>query len=190
MGLTSIQARLAQCFYLLSESRINHCWSLFGTTARLALAIGLNRRRRVEVFPDYVEEESRKRVFWCAYSLDNYLSAALGRPRIFHDEDIDQVCLTVCSDSRKSADHPSRDFRHVSTIPRSPRAQYFRPNPKAKVLCSPLYTTQSMKLSSILLSLLLIKYPQTLPHNQWNSERSLRDTTKAPRCPNGNRPAI
>lgn len=89
--LTSIQARLAQCFYLLSESRINHCWSLFGTTARLALAIGLNRRRRREMITDYVEEECRKRVFWCAYSLDNLLSAALGRPRIFHDEDIDQV---------------------------------------------------------------------------------------------------
>jgi len=38
-----------------------------------------------------IDEECRKRVFWCAYSLDNYLSAALGRPKIFHDEDVDQV---------------------------------------------------------------------------------------------------
>ncbi|OKL61786.1 hypothetical protein UA08_02213 [Talaromyces atroroseus] len=100
--LTSVQARLAQCFYLLSQSRINHCWSLFGTTARLAMAIGLHRTRKREMGAsvDHIDFECRKRVFWCAYSLDNYLSAALGRPRIFHDDDIDQDFPTVADDSR------------------------------------------------------------------------------------------
>ncbi|KAJ5361140.1 hypothetical protein N7541_001984 [Penicillium brevicompactum] len=98
--LASIQARLAQCFYLLSESRVNHCWSLFGTTGRLALAIGLHRRWRREAISDHVENECRKRVFWCAYSLDVYLSAALGRPKIFHDEDIDQDLPACASDSQ------------------------------------------------------------------------------------------
>ncbi|EHA21344.1 hypothetical protein ASPNIDRAFT_191550, partial [Aspergillus niger ATCC 1015] len=98
--ITSVQARLAQCFYLLSQSRINHCWSLFGTTARLAMTIGLHRSRRREYGAkvDHIEAECRKRVFWCAYSLDNYLSAALGRPRIFHDDDIDQDFPTVADD--------------------------------------------------------------------------------------------
>jgi hypothetical protein len=36
------------------------------------------------------EAECRRRTFWSAYSLDNYLSTALGRPRTFHDDDIDQ----------------------------------------------------------------------------------------------------
>jgi hypothetical protein len=95
--LTSVQARLCQCFYLLSRSRVNHCWSLFGTTAHLILAIGIHRKRRVEASNgvDLVELECRKRVFWCAYGLDNYLSAALGRPRTFHDEDIDQVNVAL-----------------------------------------------------------------------------------------------
>lgn len=88
--LTSVQARLAQCFYLLSKSRINHCWSLFGTMGHLALAIGLNRNRRGESSGGQVDLECRRRVFWCAYTLDNYLSAALGRPRTFHDDDIDR----------------------------------------------------------------------------------------------------
>lgn len=95
-----MQARLAQCFYLLSQSRINHCWSLFGTTARLAIAIGLHRKRRRE-YPstvNLVEQECSKRVFWCAYSLDNYLSAALGRPRIFHDDEIDQEFPEIAED--------------------------------------------------------------------------------------------
>ncbi|KAJ5729721.1 uncharacterized protein N7483_004229 [Penicillium malachiteum] len=100
--LTSVQARLAQCFYLLSQSRINHCWSLFGTTARLAMAIGLHRNRKRETGAgvDYIDSECRKRVLWCAYSLDNYPSAALGRPRIFHDDDIDQDFPGVIDDSR------------------------------------------------------------------------------------------
>lgn len=90
--LTSVQARLAQCFYLLTQSRINRCWNLFSTTARLAIAAGLHRQTRQRSVPDHIVSECRKRVFWCAYSLDVYLSAALGRPRLFHDENIDQVC--------------------------------------------------------------------------------------------------
>jgi hypothetical protein len=95
--LASVQARLLQCFYLLTQSRINHCWNLFGTLSHLALAIGLHRGRRCESSStvDYVELESRRRLFWCAYSLDKYLAAALGRPRTFKDEDIDQVSLFV-----------------------------------------------------------------------------------------------
>ncbi|KAL2827585.1 fungal-specific transcription factor domain-containing protein [Aspergillus cavernicola] len=89
--LTSVQARLTQCYYLLTQSRINHCWSLFGTVSHLALAIGLNRNRRPDPTAgmNHVEADCRRRTFWCAYTLDAYLSAALGRPRSFHDDDID-----------------------------------------------------------------------------------------------------
>lgn len=97
--LASVQARLAQCFYLLCRSRINHCWSLFGTTAHLALAIGLNRGTRMEASAasGKIEMECRRRVFWCAYALDKYLAASLGRPRTFREEDIDQH-LPSCVD--------------------------------------------------------------------------------------------
>lgn len=102
--LTSVQARLAQCLYLLSHSRLNHCWSLFGTTAHLMLALGIHRKSRVDPssHPDYVDLECRKRTFWCAYNLDTYLSAALGRPRTFHDDDIDQE-LPLCVDDNRLA---------------------------------------------------------------------------------------
>lgn len=94
-----MQARLAQCYFLLSQSRVNHCWSLFGTMAHLALAIGLNRNRRPDATLNRVECECRSRTFWCAYTLDRYLSAALGRPRTFHDEDIDTE-LPSCVDDQ------------------------------------------------------------------------------------------
>lgn len=92
--LTIVQTRLCQCFYLLSQSRVNHCWGLFGTTAHLILALGIHRKRRMETSTgaDLIELECRKRVFWSAYGLDSYLSSSLGRPRTFHDDDIDQVC--------------------------------------------------------------------------------------------------
>ncbi|OAQ72002.2 Zn(2)Cys(6) transcription factor [Pochonia chlamydosporia 170] len=98
--LTSVQARLAQCCYLLTQSRINHCWSLFGTVSHLALAIGLNRNRYQQDLSrglGRIEVECRRRTFWCAYTLDAYLSAALGRPRSFHDDDIDAE-LPACVD--------------------------------------------------------------------------------------------
>lgn len=92
VNLASVQARLYQCFWLLSRSRVNHCWGLFGTTARLALALGLHRKhfRSRDRRSDHIDLECRRRTFWSAYCLDVHLSLTLGRPKIFHDEDIDQ----------------------------------------------------------------------------------------------------
>ncbi|KAI3394096.1 hypothetical protein diail_3220 [Diaporthe ilicicola] len=114
--LASVQARLAQCFWLLSQSRVNHCWTLFGTTAHLALAIGLNRGKKTEAQgrTGKIETECRRRTFWCAYTLDKYLAAALGRPRTFHEEDIDQELPSCIDDS---------DLEHVGVEPKAPLGQ-------------------------------------------------------------------
>lgn len=119
--LTSVQARLAQCFYLLSKSRINHCWSLFGTTAHLVLALGLNRARRVESSgaARRIEAECRRRVFWCAYVLDKYLAAALGRPRTLREEDIDQDLPSCIDDSDLSLEESSTRLSHSQPLMRA-----------------------------------------------------------------------
>lgn len=98
--LASVQTRLVQCYYLLAQSRVNQCWSLFGTTAQLALALGLNRSRRADAGRkvDLIELESRRRTFWSVYVLDKFIAAALGRPRTFRDEDIDQELPTIVND--------------------------------------------------------------------------------------------
>ncbi|KAH8811212.1 transcriptional regulatory protein GAL4 [Xylogone sp. PMI_703] len=105
--LTSVQSRLTQCYYLLTQSRINHCWSLFGTVSHLALAIGLNRNRRPDASSglSQIEAECRRRTFWCAYTLDAFLSVALGRPRSFHDEDIDTELPACIEDDDLMTDH-------------------------------------------------------------------------------------
>lgn len=68
------------------------------------LALGIHRKSRVDPngYVDYVDHECRKRTFWCAYNLDTYLSAALGRPRTFHDKDIDQELPLSIDDLRLS----------------------------------------------------------------------------------------
>lgn len=91
--LSSIQARLLQCYYLLSRARINQCYSIFGTVVNLVHVTGLHRKQDREHTSnrDLIIFECRKRVFWSAHILDKYLSSALGRPQKFHEEDIDQV---------------------------------------------------------------------------------------------------
>ncbi|KAF7558176.1 hypothetical protein G7Z17_g76 [Cylindrodendrum hubeiense] len=61
---------------------------------------------------DHIDLECRKRTFWCAYNLNTYLSAALGRPMTFHDEYIDQE-LPLCVDDeqlRVSSTPPPMDL--------------------------------------------------------------------------------
>lgn len=96
--LASVQARLTQCYYLLTQSRVNHCWRTFGTVSQLCLATGLNRSTRSAARS--IEVECRCRTFWCAYTLDVHLSVVLGRPQLFHDEDIDAELPTDIEDDR------------------------------------------------------------------------------------------
>lgn len=56
-------------------------------------ALGLHRKQYSvsDSHKDLIEMECGKRVFWSAYTIDKYLSSALGRPQMIHDEDCDQV---------------------------------------------------------------------------------------------------
>lgn len=92
--LESAQARLIQVLYLLTTSRFNQAWYVFGTAIQLISALGLHRRagRKPREVPkgNYIEMQLRKRTFWTAYILDKYLGVIFGRPRHYNDEDIDQ----------------------------------------------------------------------------------------------------
>ncbi|CAG7978693.1 unnamed protein product [Penicillium olsonii] len=108
--LETIQARLCQCLYLLSSSRANECWYSFGTTTQLVTALGLHRKQRVQPPKrcSYLELELRKRTFWSVYTLDKYLSIMFGRPRLLHDEDIDQEFPDVTNDEDLLEEDPTR----------------------------------------------------------------------------------
>jgi hypothetical protein len=101
--LPTIQARLLQCFYLLSRSRKHQCWSIFGTVINLIFATSLHRKYGSPDSngrpQDLILSECQKRVFWVAYVLDRYLSVTLGSPQMIHDEDIDQELPAVVDDN-------------------------------------------------------------------------------------------
>lgn len=113
--LATVQARLCQCYWLLGRSRVNHCWDLFGSTARLAFALGLHRKHIVDQTQRgtaYIDIDCGRRTFWSAYYLDMYLTVTLGRPRMFHNEDVDQELpsdvddLDLCTHQFAPQDHP------------------------------------------------------------------------------------
>ncbi|KUJ06828.1 uncharacterized protein LY89DRAFT_678409 [Mollisia scopiformis] len=101
--LATLQARLLQCLYLLSRSRINQCYSIFGTVVNFIYAIGIHRERRPSSTSDLLEIEMQKRVFWGAYVMDKYLSSSLGRPQLIQDEDIDQELPLLVEDENLSS---------------------------------------------------------------------------------------
>lgn len=92
--LESAQTRLVQTLYLLTTSRFNKGWYVFGNALQIISTIGLHRqensKRRRASRTDYIHTQCRMRTFWTAYILDNYLGVIFGRPRHFHDDDIDQ----------------------------------------------------------------------------------------------------
>ncbi|KAL3478125.1 hypothetical protein BJX99DRAFT_245792 [Aspergillus californicus] len=108
--LETVQARLGQCLYLLSSSRANECWYTFGTAVQLVTAIGLHRRCAPKLSKkgiSYLERELRKRSLWSAYTLDKYLNVIFGRPRLLHDEDIDQELPDEVNDEDMLQDDPA-----------------------------------------------------------------------------------
>jgi hypothetical protein len=109
--LETIQARLGQCLYLLSSSRANECWYSFGTTMQIVTALGLHRKLPTKASNNgcsYLELELRKRIFWSVYTLDKYLSIMFGRPRLLHDEDIDQELPHETNDEDLLEEDPTR----------------------------------------------------------------------------------
>lgn len=113
--LESAQARLSQTMYLLTTARFNTSWYVFGNALQIISAIGLHRRdtvkRRRMPQTDYIQAQCRIRTFWTAYMLDHYLGVVFGRPRHFHDEDIDQDFPDRVSDENMTAAGPRDTHR-------------------------------------------------------------------------------
>ncbi|KAF3399659.1 hypothetical protein DPV78_006796 [Talaromyces pinophilus] len=96
-SLQSIQVRFLMVLYLLSSSRMNKAWFTFGTMVQLLMTLGLHRRRKTARTTSSsmsnaqrVQHECQKRILWCSFTLEKYLSLMLGRPRLLQEDDIDQ----------------------------------------------------------------------------------------------------
>ena len=111
--LESAQARVIQTFYLLLSSRMNRAWYTFGNALQIISALGLHRkspskRPNAPNSGDYIQAQMCVRTFWTAYILDKYLGVILGRPRHYHDDDIDQIYPDRIDDEDMSPQGPLR----------------------------------------------------------------------------------
>lgn len=121
--LESAQARLIQVLYLLMSSRFNQAWYAFGHALQVLSAMGLHRRedrkRASSAYRrDYIEEQCKKRTFWVAYTLDKYLGVIFGRPRHYHDDDIDQEFPEAVNDEDMTSNGPreSENDCHIDSL--------------------------------------------------------------------------
>ncbi|KAF7589035.1 hypothetical protein BBP40_004823 [Aspergillus hancockii] len=113
-SLESAQARFLMVLYLLSSSRAHRAWFTLGTTIQLIMALGLHSRRRNRDAIDVslIQQECQRRVVWCSYTLDKYLSFMLGTPCLWHDDDLDERLPARVNDediSPSQISPPSRD---------------------------------------------------------------------------------
>ncbi|KAJ4244230.1 hypothetical protein NW757_010587 [Fusarium falciforme] len=108
--LESAQAKVIHVLYLLTTSRFNRGWYVFGNALHLVTALGLYRRgnwkRGISSRNDYIHTQCGIRTFWTAYIVDNYLAVIFGRPRHFHDEDINQDLPESVDDEAMTVDGP------------------------------------------------------------------------------------
>jgi hypothetical protein len=120
--LESAQARLVQVLYLLMSSRMNQAWYTFGHALQIISALGLHRRevrKRPSQKRDYIDDQCRRRTFWVAYTLDKYLGVIFGRPRHYHDDDIDQRFPDSVNDEEMTPTGPlegGTDDCHIDSL--------------------------------------------------------------------------
>ncbi|KAF9880141.1 hypothetical protein CkaCkLH20_02095 [Colletotrichum karsti] len=117
--LESAQSRLIQVLYLLTTSRMNRAWYTFGNCLQIISALGMHRkaakkRHLTAGNSDYIQAQCRVRTFWTAYVLDKYLGVIFGRPRHFHDDDIDQDYPDRIDDEDMTAQGPIERFEEHS----------------------------------------------------------------------------
>ena len=90
--IVSLQALLAIQVYLVANMSLRLASTFGGCVLRSVLHAGLHRCPFRYIQLSSHDRQLRKRIFWCAYAVDRYLSQALGLPLGIQDSDID-VCL-------------------------------------------------------------------------------------------------
>ena len=90
-SMRSTQAALSIQLFLISILCLNAASRLGGLLVRMAFHLGLHRCPTRYPFFTAEEASRRRRVFWCLYCCERFLSQSLGLPLDIRDDDVD-VC--------------------------------------------------------------------------------------------------
>ncbi|PPQ74836.1 hypothetical protein CVT24_003660 [Panaeolus cyanescens] len=87
--LYNIQANLIAAVYGVGLGKLSKASALLAEAATMCVDAGLHRSADNYDLFDAIEDEVRKRTFWCVYIWDKQLSAHFGRPSILRLRDCD-----------------------------------------------------------------------------------------------------
>ena len=87
--LYTIQATLVAGIYAIGWGKLSKAFALISESVTLSLDAGLHRSTDAYDIFDVIEEEVRKRTFWCVYMWDKQASAHFGRPPLVRLRDCD-----------------------------------------------------------------------------------------------------
>ncbi|KAL1865765.1 hypothetical protein Plec18167_009307 [Paecilomyces lecythidis] len=85
--LSNVQALLLISLYYHSINERNASWTLVGSAARMAIAIGMHRHDINNSFRP-VERETRKRIWCTLYNFEQFLCMSLGRPSAIDEQEM------------------------------------------------------------------------------------------------------
>ena len=87
--LCNIQANLIAAVYAIGSGKLTKASALFAKACTMCVDAGLHRSADNYDLFDPIEDEVRKRTFWCVYIWDKQMSAHFGRPSILRLRDCD-----------------------------------------------------------------------------------------------------
>jgi hypothetical protein len=87
--LYTIQATLVAGVYAIGWGKLSKAFALISESVTLSLDAGLHRSTDAYDIFDAIEEEVRKRTFWCVYMWDKQAGAHFGRPPLVRLRDCD-----------------------------------------------------------------------------------------------------
>lgn len=108
-----IQAMLAAQIYLIASMSLNAASIIGGTLLRKIFQAGFHRCPYRYIQLSQHDCDMRKRIFWCIYATDRYLSQALGHPLGFQDSDVD-VCMPGTKELHIPVPRVTRTTEHSS----------------------------------------------------------------------------
>ncbi|KAJ7583170.1 fungal-specific transcription factor domain-containing protein [Mycena floridula] len=104
-SIYELQLYCAYLLYMTGTAMPEACWIALGTALRLAVDIGLHKKKPGKTRRT-VESELWIRAFWVLISVDIIMSTSTGRPRGLNSEEYDQDMPAECDDEYWETSEP------------------------------------------------------------------------------------
>lgn len=120
----TVQSVLVAGVYAVGSGKLSKAFALLAESVTLSLDTGLHRSADAYDVFDSIEDEVRKRTFWCVYLWDKQAAAHFGRPPMIRLRDcdvgepamVDDELITHDGIGIQPADHESRMAAFVSLL--------------------------------------------------------------------------